>query len=72
MGKIKEEVLSIQRSIRHEKQFLKDLDDSKFVAKLVKKAKTDTRLFIKFLKRKETELKQKLQEQNNGNKGTED
>lgn len=66
MGKIKEEVLSIQLSIRHEKQFLKDLDDSKFVAKLVKNAKTQTRAFIKILKRRETELKQKLQEQNNG------
>ena len=68
MEKIKEEVLSIQRSIRHEKQFLKDLDDSKFVAKLVKNAKTQTRAFIKILKRRETELKQKLQEQDNGNK----
>lgn len=52
----KQIIKELKKSIKKEKQYLKKLDDPKYIAKLVAKTKENTLIFIDFLENKLKEL----------------
>lgn len=53
-------IKELKKNIRKEKQYLKKLDDPKYIVKLVAKTKENTFVFISFLEQKLKELEDKI------------
>lgn len=57
-----QEIESLKRNIKYEERHLKDLDNPKYVAKLVENTKRETQAFINILTSKLNELTKETKE----------